>query len=136
MLFGHHHTDTFHILKDDQGNPVQVMLMAPSVTPWFSDLPGAGSNNPAFRVIDYNPTTWDYNEIDTYYVNLTQLNLNHTTPWQLEYSMKKDYNLEKIDAISMNKLFENMKINDTVFMKYIQYNSVLWDPKRPEGKFR
>ena len=80
MLFGHHHTDTFHIVKvgkryrrlpdlnlipfqDSEGKPVQVMLMAPSVTPWFSDLEGAGSNNPAFRVIDYNPKTWDYNEI-------------------------------------------------------------------------
>uniref|UniRef100_A0AC35FR23 Uncharacterized protein n=1 Tax=Panagrolaimus sp. PS1159 TaxID=55785 RepID=A0AC35FR23_9BILA len=137
MLFGHHHTDTFHILKNDKGNPIQLMLMAPSVTPWFSNLPGAGSNNPAFRVIDYNPKTWDYNEIDTYYVNLTQLNLQpSTTQWQLEYSLKKDYNIKSIDASSMNNLLEEMKKNDTVFMKYIKYNSVLWEPKLPDGEFR
>ena len=63
MIFGHHHTDTFHIVKDKSGNPVQLMLMAPAVTPWFSDLEGAGSNNPSFRVIEYNETTWDYIDI-------------------------------------------------------------------------
>ncbi|VDM98756.1 unnamed protein product [Thelazia callipaeda] len=50
MLFGHHHSDTFHIVTDFEGKPVQIYLMAPSVTPWFSSLPGAGSINPSFRV--------------------------------------------------------------------------------------
>jgi sphingomyelin phosphodiesterase acid-like 3 len=136
MLFGHHHTDTFHILKDNNKNPVQVMLMAPAVTPWFSDLEGAGSNNPSFRIIDYDSKTWDYNEIYTYYVNLTQLNLNHSTQWELEYSMKKDYNLDAIDGPSMNNLLETMKKNDTMLLKYIKYNSVLWNPELPKGKFR
>uniref|UniRef100_A0AC34REN9 Calcineurin-like phosphoesterase domain-containing protein n=1 Tax=Panagrolaimus sp. JU765 TaxID=591449 RepID=A0AC34REN9_9BILA len=64
MIFGHHHTDTFHIVKDSNNEPVQLMLMAPSVTPWFSDLDGAGANNPAFRIIDYDPKTWEFNDIE------------------------------------------------------------------------
>lgn len=52
MIFGHHHTDTFHLIKDSKENNVQLALMAPAVTPWFSDLPGAGANNPTFRVYE------------------------------------------------------------------------------------
>uniref|UniRef100_A0A915D0I1 Calcineurin-like phosphoesterase domain-containing protein n=1 Tax=Ditylenchus dipsaci TaxID=166011 RepID=A0A915D0I1_9BILA len=55
MVFGHHHTDTFHLVKNQQGEDVQLMLMCPAVTPWYSI---AGSNNPAFRVFEYYPTSW------------------------------------------------------------------------------
>ncbi|KIH56631.1 hypothetical protein ANCDUO_13187 [Ancylostoma duodenale] len=54
MLFGHHHTDTFHLVKDANGTAVQFVLMSPAVTPWFSSLDGAGANNPAFRLYDAN----------------------------------------------------------------------------------
>lgn len=84
MVFGHHHTDTFHIVKagpfsqvrcsesyssdrrclqTGTNKAVQLMLMCPAVTPWFSDLEGAGANNPSFRVIEYDKKTWEYVDI-------------------------------------------------------------------------
>ncbi|KAE9548683.1 hypothetical protein FO519_008105 [Halicephalobus sp. NKZ332] len=136
MIFGHHHTDTFHIVKDKSGDPVQVMLMAPAVTPWFSDLDGAGSNNPSFRIIEYDEKTWDYVDIKTYYVDLDKLNNNTATNWSLEYSMKDDYNLDSITPASMNSLLQKMKTDDDLFKKYINYNTVQWKPIMPEGKYR
>lgn len=50
--------------------------------------------------------------------------------------MKNDYNLDSITPASMNSLLQRMKTNDTLFQKYIEYNSVLWSPKLPDGKFR
>ncbi|CAJ0590385.1 unnamed protein product [Cylicocyclus nassatus] len=136
MIFGHHHTDTFHLVKDASGKTVQFMLMAPAVTPWFSSLDGAGANNPAFRIYDVN-TDGLLNDISTYYINLTELNKNDSAKFELEYSFKTAYNITSaIDIAAMEKLLERIKTDDNVFKKYIDYNSVLWDPKMPEAKFR
>ncbi|TKR70508.1 hypothetical protein L596_022530 [Steinernema carpocapsae] len=137
MIFGHHHTDTFHIVKDDKMNPVQMMLMAPAVTPWFSNLDHAGSNNPAFRVFVYDTESWAMKDVLTYYIDLDKLNQNSSSAWQLEYSFKKDYGIQgNVDVASMNKVLEAMKTNEAMFEKYLKYNSVLWKPEKFEGIYR
>uniref|UniRef100_A0A914WDY4 Sphingomyelin phosphodiesterase C-terminal domain-containing protein n=1 Tax=Plectus sambesii TaxID=2011161 RepID=A0A914WDY4_9BILA len=135
MLFGHHHTDTFHIVKDANGTAVQTMLLAPAVTPWFSSLPGAGANNPAFRFITFNDSNWDMLDITTYYVDLAQLNHNASTQWKKEYSFSDStgYNISLINAQSMAALLQRMKDNDTLFQLYIKYNSVMYDVKLVDG---
>lgn len=42
-----------------EGTPINVMFLAPGVTPWKTTLPGVsnGANNPAIRVIDYDQDT-------------------------------------------------------------------------------
>ena len=50
--------------------------------------------------------------------------------------MKDAYNLDSITPASMNYLLQKMKTNDTLFKKYIDYNSVLWSPSLPQGEFR
>ncbi|KHJ95511.1 hypothetical protein OESDEN_04544 [Oesophagostomum dentatum] len=136
MIFGHHHTDTFHLVKDASGTPVQFLLMSPAVTPWFSSLEGAGANNPAFRIYDVN---YDgvYNDIRTYYINLTALNENSNATFALEYSFKNAYSISSpIKLSTMAGLLERIKNDSAVFQTYINYNSVLWDPVVPTGKFR
>ncbi|CAD6195385.1 unnamed protein product [Caenorhabditis auriculariae] len=136
MIFGHHHTDTFHLIKDQLGNVVQLALMAPSVTPWFSDLPGAGANNPSFRTYE----TDDYgkiSDINTYYINLDDLNKNASTPFVFEYSFKQAYGIfGDVTPRKMSDVLENMKKNDSLFQTYINYNSVLWKPAMPQGIYR
>ncbi|KHN79430.1 Acid sphingomyelinase-like phosphodiesterase 3b [Toxocara canis] len=137
MLFGHHHTDTFHIVKDPAtNNPVQVYLMAPAVTPWFSSLEGAGSNNPAFRVFDYNINTHELFDAKTYYIDLNELNKNSSAQWQLEYSMSQTYGINAINARTMNDVLNKLKTDNGVLMKYIEYNSVRWNYAMPLGRFR
>uniref|UniRef100_A0A0K0EHY4 Metallophos domain-containing protein n=1 Tax=Strongyloides stercoralis TaxID=6248 RepID=A0A0K0EHY4_STRER len=137
MVFGHHHTDTFRMVLNDKNEAVQMMFMAPSVTPWFSNLPGAGSNNPAFRVFDYNKNNWNINDILTYSVNLTQLNKNSETPWILEYTFVHDYGmLSPISINQVNNLINSMKKNSALFYKYLQYNTVGWNVTEPTPMFR
>ncbi|VDO60488.1 unnamed protein product, partial [Haemonchus placei] len=137
MLFGHHHTDTFHLIKDPSGHTVQFALMSPAVTPWFSTLEGAGANNPAFRVYDADENGI-INDIVTYYINLDTLNAKgNQAPFIEEYSFKKAYNISgSINVMAMNDLVQQLKTNDEVFRTYINFNSVLWKPDMPQGRFR
>lgn len=58
QLYGHHHTDTFKIIRDDIGDPVGFGLLAPAVTPWRSTLaPETGANNPGIRLFKYDIIT-------------------------------------------------------------------------------
>uniref|UniRef100_A0A0N4ZSU7 Metallophos domain-containing protein n=1 Tax=Parastrongyloides trichosuri TaxID=131310 RepID=A0A0N4ZSU7_PARTI len=137
MVFGHHHTDTFRMVLNSKNEPIQMMFMSPSVTPWFSDLEGAGSNNPAFRIFDYNIENWDINDIETYSINLNKLNNNPDVPWLLEYTFVHDYNISSpITVKNINNLLNLMKKNDTLFSKYLEYNSVGWNVTEPTPKFR
>ncbi|WKY13215.1 hypothetical protein Q1695_004206 [Nippostrongylus brasiliensis] len=136
MLFGHHHTDTFHLVKNNAGTAVQFVLMSPAVTPWFSSLDGAGANNPAFRTYDVN-LDWSFDEIVTYYVDLDKLNSQSNTPFIVEYSFKTAYGINgSINLSTMNDLVDRLKTNDSLLMTYINYNSVLWQPSMPQGKYK
>ena len=58
QLYGHHHTDTFKLIKDDKGLVVGVGFIAPAVTPWRSTLaPETGANNPSLRLFKYSTST-------------------------------------------------------------------------------
>uniref|UniRef100_A0A914KVI5 Uncharacterized protein n=1 Tax=Meloidogyne incognita TaxID=6306 RepID=A0A914KVI5_MELIC len=121
MLFGHLHTDTFRILKDSNGKPVQRMFLNPAITPMFN------LNNPAFRVFDYDKTNFDIKDIRTFYVNLDELNQKgpNQVKTVLEYSMSEVYGLKTFDAIEMNNLAERFAKNDTLFNLYVRYNRVM-----------
>ncbi|CAI2354465.1 unnamed protein product [Caenorhabditis sp. 36 PRJEB53466] len=136
MIFGHHHTDTFHLIKDSKENVVQLALMSPAVTPWYSDLPGAGANNPTFRVYETDAYS-KIEDIKTYYIDLNELNKNATTPFVFEYSFKDSYGITgDINADSMSVVLDKLKTDDKLFMKYIEFNTVYWSPVLPIGEYR
>ena len=62
QLYGHHHTDTFKLIKDKNGKVVSVGLLAPAVTPWISTLaPETGGNNPSLRLFKYESASGKVN---------------------------------------------------------------------------
>ncbi|PIO62945.1 hypothetical protein TELCIR_15475 [Teladorsagia circumcincta] len=123
--------------KDSNGSSVQFALMTPAVTPWFSSLEGAGANNPAFRIY-FTDDNGVINDFETYYVNLTALNNDgNETQFVKEYSFKEVYGITgTINVEAMDGIVDRLKNDTEFFQKYIEYNSVLWDPKLPEGRFR
>ncbi|KAI1717652.1 calcineurin-like phosphoesterase domain-containing protein [Ditylenchus destructor] len=126
MIFGHNHYDSFHLVKDNDGNAVQLMLICPAVTPWKGSQE---SRNPAFRVFDYDERSWMFDDIRTYYVDLEELNRNDSTPWALEYSMKSAYQMDEISPQSFAKLIKNFKGNkhgnQSYFEDFMKYNAVM-----------
>uniref|UniRef100_A0A914KT34 Sphingomyelin phosphodiesterase n=1 Tax=Meloidogyne incognita TaxID=6306 RepID=A0A914KT34_MELIC len=121
MLFGHLHTDTFRILKDSNGMPVQRMFLNPAITPVFN------LNNPAFRVFDYDRKNFNIKDIRTFYVNLDELNQKgpNQVKTVLEYSMSDVYGLKSFDAIEMNNLAKRFATDDTLFNLYVRYRGVM-----------
>ncbi|CAJ0946364.1 unnamed protein product, partial [Mesorhabditis belari] len=136
MIFGHHHTDTFHVVRDYTGAPFNVAWMAPAVTPWFSTLDGAGSNNPTFRVYQTDDNTGEILDFTTYSLDLEKLNANGNESAKVEYSMKDAYSLQSLHPQSISDLVDQFEKSDELFLKYITYNSAGWGVKLPEGKFK
>ncbi|KAI1714947.1 calcineurin-like phosphoesterase domain-containing protein [Ditylenchus destructor] len=126
MIFGHNHYDSFHLIKDNEGNAAQLMLICPAVTPWMGSQE---PRNPAFRVFGYDERTWMFDDIRTYYVDLEELNRNDSTPWSLEYSMRDAYQMDEISPQSFAKLIENFKSNkngnQSYFEDFMKYNAVM-----------
>lgn len=136
-LFGHDHTDSFRILCDRSGLPISYILLAPAVTPWRSTLPGAGANNPGFRLIDYDPSNWTITDVRQYYINLTEANSNTKPEWKLEYSFNQAYQLRpsgSITALDLDRLVKRFQMNDTLFQQYFRYNSVGFDSHKCLGE--
>ncbi|GMT11342.1 hypothetical protein PFISCL1PPCAC_2639, partial [Pristionchus fissidentatus] len=137
MIFGHHHTDTFHVVRDDLGAAVQTLLMAPSVTPWFSSLPGAGSNNPAFRLFDtYDDERHAYKEITTYAIDLSRLNAGKQPEFAALYAYTLEYQMAGLTPKDFDNLITRMRADDNLFYKYIANNAVLVDLNMPVEPYR
>ncbi|XP_074161732.1 acid sphingomyelinase-like phosphodiesterase 3b [Sminthopsis crassicaudata] len=128
QFFGHHHTDSFRMFYDDKGGPISVMFLAPGVTPWKTTLPGVnnGANNPGIRVWDYDPVTLQLQDMVTYYLNLTQANLQAPT-WDKEYRLTEAFQARDGSAASMQQVLDQITWDNGALQRYYQYNSVSYD---------
>lgn len=99
--------------------------MAPSVSPWRSNIPGMGANNPGIRLYTFDKNTGSVLDFKQYYLNLTQANSVGEPDWTLEYEAAAAYKLENITAESLNSLVSNFLTEDSeLFRKYFTHNSV------------
>ena len=68
QVYGHHHTDAMKVMKDAEGSPAGLGLLAPGVTPWRSTLaPETGANNPGVRLVEYDDQTGEVRFLMTFY---------------------------------------------------------------------
>ncbi|KAM6371216.1 acid sphingomyelinase-like phosphodiesterase 3b isoform 2-T2 [Pluvialis apricaria] len=135
QFFGHHHTDSFRMFYSDTGSPVNVMFLAPGVTPWKTTLPGVnnGANNPGIRVIEYDPGTLQVLDMVTYYLNLTRANMMATTweegfpTWEEEYRLTEAFQVPNGSAHSMQTVLERISKDPHYLQQYYEFNSVRYD---------
>ncbi|XP_061216679.1 acid sphingomyelinase-like phosphodiesterase 3b [Neopsephotus bourkii] len=131
QFFGHHHTDTFRMVYSDAGSPINVMFLAPGVTPWKTTLPGVnnGANNPGIRVIDYDPATLQVLDMVTYYLNLTRANLREeeSPVWEEEYRLTEAFQVPDGSAHSMQTVLERISHDPRSLQQYYEFNSVSYD---------
>ena len=133
QFFAHQHSDSFKLfygVNDDGkgsgviGVPAGVMYLAPSVTPWKTTLNGVSANNPSIRLYEYDATTGAVVNIQQYYMNLTEANVDGTAKWELEYSATAAYGLHNVNSSSIGSLVESFLTNQSLFNMYYEYNSV------------
>ncbi|KFV08268.1 Acid sphingomyelinase-like phosphodiesterase 3b, partial [Tauraco erythrolophus] len=135
QFFGHHHTDSFRMFYSDTGSPINVMFLAPGVTPWKTTLPGVnnGANNPGIRVIDYDPDTLQVLDMITYYLNLTHANMMASTwerevpTWEEEYRLTEAFQVPDGSARSMGAVLERISADPHYLQRYYEFNSVRYD---------
>ncbi|GAB6032176.1 Acid sphingomyelinase-like phosphodiesterase 3b [Chamberlinius hualienensis] len=119
QFFGHEHTDTFKLYHDSYEKPVNVLFVAPAITPW------AFNNNPGVRLVNYDLQTGLITNYQQFYLNLTEANLMKVADWKLEYDLLSAYNLPNVSYESLFQLAQLFAIpNDKYFGEYFFYNSV------------
>jgi sphingomyelin phosphodiesterase acid-like 3 len=137
-IFGHEHADGFRVVFDLSGEPVIPMFMAPSVTPWYSTLPGVGSNNPGIRLYNYSKSSYQITDYSQYFVNLTAANIARRTDWALEYRASEAFGISHVDAASLADVISQFSSSSqsALFDKYYTYNSVGLDTSKCTGDCR
>ncbi|NXY07024.1 ASM3B phosphodiesterase, partial [Pteruthius melanotis] len=137
QFFGHHHTDSFRMFYSHTGTriPINVMFLAPGVTPWKTTLPGVsnGANNPGIRVIDYDRDTLQVLDMVTYYLNLTRANLmapprdEEFPVWEEEYRLTEAFQVPDGSARSMQTVLERISRDPHYLQLYYEFNSARYD---------
>ncbi|NXX80832.1 ASM3B phosphodiesterase, partial [Urocolius indicus] len=135
QFYGHHHTDSFRMFYNHTGSPINVMFLAPGVTPWKTTLPGVknGANNPGIRVIHYDPDTLQVLDMVTYYLNLTQANLMASKQeegfpvWEEEYRLTEAFQVPDGSAQSMQTVLGRISQEPHYLQQYYEFNSVQYD---------
>jgi len=76
QYFGHQHSDSFRIFKDEKGKPISWALLNPSVSPFKVSANGmvVESSNPAVRLYRYNTFTGEIFDYAQYYLDLADAN--------------------------------------------------------------
>ncbi|NXJ92853.1 ASM3B phosphodiesterase, partial [Corythaixoides concolor] len=143
QFFGHHHTDSFRMFYCNRGSPINVMFLAPGVTPWKTTLPGVsnGANNPGIRVINYDPDTLQVLDMITYYLNLTHANMASTgeeevPTWEEEYRLTEAFQVPDGSVHSMQTVLERISKDPQYLQRYYELNSVRYDLARCEEACR
>ncbi|XP_056364857.1 acid sphingomyelinase-like phosphodiesterase 3b [Oenanthe melanoleuca] len=135
QFFGHHHTDSFRMFYSHTGAPINVMFLAPGVSPWKTTLPGVsnGANNPAIRVIDYDQDTLQVLDMVTYYLNLTRANMvgaareEEFPVWEEEYRLTEAFQVPDGSAPSMQMVLERISRSPHYLQLYYEFNSARYD---------
>ena len=107
------------------------ILIAPAVTPWETTLPdviGGAANNPAIRLVKYDRKTGVTLNIEQYYLNLTETNLNGDPQWISEYNATVYYGQPDMNTASLDNIAKNLLTDDELFQKYYAANGVNYAP--------
>jgi len=127
LLFGMFYAD----------EPVISMFMAPSVTPWFSTVPGVGSNNPGVRLYKYSRETGHIVDYTQYFLNLSAADAAGHDNWRVEYRATEAYGITAVDAASWNDVIQQFisgSQSRDLFGRYYRYNSVSRDLSNCTGE--
>ncbi|XP_040285025.1 acid sphingomyelinase-like phosphodiesterase 3a [Bufo bufo] len=131
QFYGHTHRDSFMVVLDEKDKPVGSAFVAPAVTPIKSSSEKE-SNNPGFRLYQYDTNSYSLKDLWHYYLNLTDANLRKEALWKLEYIMTAEYNIKDLQPESLKELVLRFRKPQSVdFQKY--YKNYLVNFDSPDG---
>ncbi|KAJ7635024.1 sphingomyelin phosphodiesterase [Roridomyces roridus] len=122
QFFGHTHYDEFEIAYSDykdrsENTAVGVAWIAPALTP--------RSGNPAFKVYDVDPDTYEIMDAKVYMTDLKSPVYQVKPEWQLLYSAREEYGPlvdlapgSPLDAGFWHRVTEAFERNETAFQRW------------------
>ncbi|GJF00288.1 sphingomyelin phosphodiesterase [Phanerochaete sordida] len=125
QFFGHSHKDQFEIAYSDFNDQTaetatSIAIIAPALTPT--------SGNPAFKIYDIDPDTFEIMDARVYITNITAPDFQTSAPqWELFYSARETYGplvtpplpaSAPLDAAFWHNLTEVFAANDTAFQMF------------------
>jgi sphingomyelin phosphodiesterase acid-like 3 len=111
---------------------VTSLLIAPSVTPWETTLPGVlggAGNNPSIRLVQYSRQNGSVLDIEQYYLNLTAANAVADDDWTLTYRFTDYYQLPDVSSMSLGQLAQALWTDDNQFDRYYRVNDAFYEPE-------
>lgn len=119
------------IVGSPGASPAMSMFMAPAVTPWFSTLPGTGSNNPGIRLFNYTKNLGSTRIVDysQYFINLTLANAAQQADWVKEYQATEAFNTIDVSPSALYDVILKFigEPSSELFDRYYLHNSVSQD---------
>ncbi|OCT80206.1 acid sphingomyelinase-like phosphodiesterase 3a [Xenopus laevis] len=129
QFYGHTHRDSIMVLLDEKENPVGSVFVTPAVTPIRSVLE-TDSNNPGFRLYQYDTMNHHLLDLWHYYLNLTEANLKNESSWDLEYIMTKTYQIKDLQPESLGDLVKRFQQPGSIeFLNYYKNYLVSFDSR-------
>jgi hypothetical protein len=116
------------------GNVVTSFLIAPSVTPWETTLPGVmggAGNNPSVRLVKYDRATGQVLDIDQFYLDLVAANTHGRSNWTLAYRFTSYFGVPDVGTGSLAALAKSFWTDDAKFGKYYAINDVYYEDSNP-----
>jgi sphingomyelin phosphodiesterase acid-like 3 len=101
MFAGHDHTDDFRVIHGS-GNNAQFVLINPPISPIYGQ-------NPAFRVVTFAAGGQLIDHSTYYLTNLQAAQSDVPGVWTREYSFVEKWDSPRLDADSLNTVYERMK---------------------------
>jgi len=184
QFFGHQHSDSFRIFRDEKGSPISWAMLNPSVSPFKISANGlvVESSNPAVRLYRYNTYSGEIYDYAQYYLDLAEANrkieqkndkehlnlgsgavhpinsdeardqallaassltaagasaigghgslrppMTQFGLWRVEYNFTSLYEVNDINAVSMESIYAKLQSNQTWFDAYFRTNMVNYE---------
>ena len=88
---------------------------------------GSRANNPSIRLVKYDRDTGSALDIEQYYLNLDEANLNGRAEWMLEYKGSEYYGQPDMSTPSLHEIAKSFLDNSDMFNKYYTANGVSYN---------
>ncbi|KAF7316260.1 Sphingomyelin phosphodiesterase [Mycena indigotica] len=128
QFFGHTHYDEFQVAYSNYADQnvetaISVAWIGPALTP--------RSGNPAFKVYDVDPETYEIMDAKVYIADMANPNYQVEPEWGLYYSAREEYgqllnaldSSTPLDAKFWHAVTEAFEKNDTAFQRYNEFKT-------------
>ncbi|XP_053314993.1 acid sphingomyelinase-like phosphodiesterase 3a [Spea bombifrons] len=133
QFYGHTHRDSIMVLLNENEKPVGSVFVAPAVTP-IKSASEKESNNPGFRLYQYDTGSYNLLDLHGYYLNLTDANLKKEPTWKLEYIMTELYQIKDLQPNSLYGLLKRFQQSQSIdFQNYYKNYIVSFDTEGCDG---